>query len=620
MGFFAKRKAKKQAEHKKAMEEFWADTTHRYDLDQDPNPDIWRSDIVTLGEPTEAPSIQTNIINNEDFQAYAEATLSKISEALTKSLGYYGSTTILEDPFMKDTITKDGYTILGNIKFNNSISVTILGLIKDISGNLVRTVGDGSTSSVVAANYLYHNLVEEMEKKDSPLYNKSAKEIFDAMQEIEEAIDDEIDKISKPITEDNMEVIKNIATVSNNNDSKSGNIIYDIYKECGLGTMIFLDETTDGEDSYEVHKGLTIDRGYVDPVFANRANQVDADFDDANVLLFRNGLKKKDADNWLVDLIGKIFSSTNSPLIFVASSFSNEVINAMKNNIKMNQRRDIQIPIALVTYPTNRDDYNDLAAYLGADIMDSDDPSTQAGSFNDIINGVRTDPGLFLATTVGHAGHVHIDGNTTSFIDGHGPKAKLDAQIKSLQGQIKIGKSQTPDETTRNEIYKLEKRVANLNGQIATLYVGGSTTREQQTRKYLLDDAVNATESAIKNGYIPGGNLTVSKILYTYDGFKNDPMKKCLADLISDSMKSVYCQVLLNSNQTTPIKAAETTASLVKSKSLYNLKTGDIETDEHTSIINSAETDKMILKSILSIIGLLATSNQYLAKDAKYDD
>ncbi len=560
------------------------------------------------------PHIESNVLYDYQFKAYVKGTLEYIKEALVKSLGYYGSTTVLEDPFMKDNITKDGYTILSNIKFNNSISNNILNIIKDISGDLVRTVGDGSTSSVVAASRLFNELT------NGDFKDVSYKVITDTLSDIKKELDAELDKMSTPITKDNMEVLRDITTVSNNNDNKSGNIIFDIYKEIGLDGMIFLDESTAQEDTYEVHKGITTNYGYVDPVFANKANEIDCELKEPYIFLFENKLTKEDADMWMVDMIGSIIANKNASIVFVAPSYDLEVLNVIKNNITENMRRQIRLNIALTTYNSKREDYHDLAVYLSTKVL-----NTQSEEFSSLMHQFNTEPEEFLLTVPGFCDEILMNKDTTTFLvkGKHKNQKVIDALIDTLKEKRKIYSDQTPNNHTQKNLFELDKRIANLRGQIATLYVGGSTERERKTRKYLLDDAIHAAESAIKHGYVSGGNLSVPRIIFnTYPHIFDDEdyemtIKDDLLLSVYLSMLDVFGYALKNTGKYKDNEVDNLLLILLQNNTILNLKTLEEESVDETTIINSVETDKMILNSVFSIIGLLATSNQYITKNVQ---
>lgn len=558
--------------------------------------------------------IKSNVISYHKFKLYVAQTLDIIKDTLVSSLGYYGSTTVLEDPFMKDNITKDGYTILSNIHFNNPISNNILNIIKDISGDLVRTVGDGSTSSVIAANRLFNELENNEALEEVPY-----KVITDTLEEIRVELTDELDKMATPITEDNMDKLRDITAVSNNNDAKSGNIIYDIYKKIGLNGMIFLDESTAHEDTYEIHKGMTTNYGYVDRVFANKANEVDCELKEPYVFLFENKLTKEDADAWLVDLIGSIVANKNAAMVFVAPSYDLEVINVIKNNITENLRRQIRLNIALTTYNAQREDYHDLATYLNTKVLNSQSDDFMLETMKQFIE----EPEMFLLSVPGKCDEVLMNEHTTTFLvqGEHINQKAINALVDKLLEKRTMYSEQTPNEHTQKNLFEIDKRIANLKGQIATLYVGGSTERERKTRKYLLDDAIHAAESAIKHGYVAGGNLSVPRIIFKKypDLFGSEDYEMTVKDelllAVYMSMTDVFGYALENTMKLKDKEIDETISDLLQLDNILNLKTFEDESIKETSIINSVETDKMILNSVFSIIGLLATSNQYITKN-----
>ena len=114
----------------------------------------------------DSSNIKSNIVNDKNYHEYALKTLSIISSCIKQSLGYYGSSSIIEDKMVNHIVTKDGLTIMKSIKFDNPISNTILDIVKKVSRELVETVGDGSTSSVVIADNLFNMLNKSEILKD----------------------------------------------------------------------------------------------------------------------------------------------------------------------------------------------------------------------------------------------------------------------------------------------------------------------------------------------------------------------------------------------------------------------------------------------------------------------
>ena len=167
---------------------------------------------------------ENNIVSQEEYVDRAKKTLNIISDALAHSLGYYGTTTIIEDNIKGNIITKDGYTILKALAFgiDDTLSNTLLRSIKDISHSLVVEVGDGSTSAVVTSQSLFEHLTAENPK----FKNVPKKVIVDELNKIAKDVEKIIkEQYATPINEDNFEKLLNIASVSNNNDDDTGQML-----------------------------------------------------------------------------------------------------------------------------------------------------------------------------------------------------------------------------------------------------------------------------------------------------------------------------------------------------------------------------------------------------------
>lgn len=542
----------------------------------------------------------SNVVNTENFDVIAHDTLKEIATALSKSLGYYGSNTILEDRIYGHTITKDGYTILNKIKFDDPVATTILEIIKNISIELVREVGDGSTSSIVIADTLYENL-----KADGIIGKYPMKIILETLETIEKNISEMIKEYATPITDDNFEVIREIATIANNNDRKVGSMIYDIYKEIGSDGFVFLDKSHNEKDYFEILDGIEIDRGYVSKIFVNQANKKECIFDEPCILLCNDVLDSSDL-NKVVDTIGLILTQEMKPLVIIAKYFSQEFINCME----VNKRSIPDFPVALVDFAFvnsgSYDTFEDIACYTGATV------------YNKLENEMPDD---FLKV-LGKCDKIVINEFTTKILGRCGNEDNINSRIKYINDEIEEIKKEENKRNIETDIYKLENRRANLQSKIVRLFVGGTTDIEKETRKFLMEDSIFACRSALKYGYVSGGNLTIPKIISRYldnlnhDDMEIDPITTSLYSIVFKSFTDCYRKVLSNSNLfLNDEEIINTVMSCIYEGKIYNLKTRKFETDNETTIINSSMTETMILRTSLSIIGLLSTSNQFISNN-----
>ena len=92
-----------------------------------------------------------NVISDQEFKKSIRDIFDMLASITGKTLGPYGGLTWIEEMGAYHP-TKDGFTVLKNIRFNSRRNNTILNFINSISHQMVMKVGDGSTTAIVAAH------------------------------------------------------------------------------------------------------------------------------------------------------------------------------------------------------------------------------------------------------------------------------------------------------------------------------------------------------------------------------------------------------------------------------------------------------------------------------------
>ena len=549
-------------------------------------------------------AITSNIVANTDLKESMRETLEFLAEILKNTLGPYGSTTIIQDQYLNHQITKDGYSLLKKIYIEEDVPRTILDMVKKISRTLVRKVGDGSTSSIIIANSLYRELTAIMDE-----YKIPPKNLLLLLDTLANVVSEEIKNYAKPVSDDMHELV-HVAAVSTNNDIDYGKLVTEIFGVVGKYGFIDLQKSKTERTYYEVTNGIELPNGFIIPQMANQPDKKTCEYEGCKVFVSNGVLGESDIE-YVAEVIGKVCLGEGTPLLIIAKGFDQSFgtflhINMTQN--PMNVPPVVAVDIAMEN-KKNQDRLSDICIAIGAV------PYDKMGMENTDIP--------FDLNRLGLCNRVVATEKYCRLIEGQGNKEEIDARVKLIKEEL--------DEKARNEghiefdedVYNLRKRIAALEASLAVLYVGGKSEDAKDTDKYLLEDAVFACRSALNFGVIPGGNLIVPLVLTDYalkvldtitDMLPNmDKQFICdVMDAIRDSFLESYVTVLnnkyLNLEQSRGIAK-----NCIEEHEFFNLKTDAMESMEETVIINSAETDIEILKSAISIIGLLATSNQFIS-------
>lgn len=551
--------------------------------------------------------ICTNIVNKEKTTDIADKVLKILNDSLAKSVGPFGSNTLIQGRDEAPRMTKDGYTILKAIHFNDPIAFTFLNMIRDASVMLVEEVGDGSTSAILAAYRIYTYL--------KPLINETnirPKKVLDLLKSIVEDIISELEKMAIPIDETDTEIIKNIASVSLNNDNKVGQIISEIYSNIGIEGFINVKLGNTPNTHYKKTEGFQIDVGFLDKIFAN--DGTDSVLENSAILMFDSTVTKDQMITILDEFyMGDIISRQINKLTCRDKVYGDEVIKsitviapgfdagakaaiAKENNHfeSRNYKKTYNIIDYAIRDEMDSDIYYDLSAMVGADIIKNS------------IEEVKVDIEL-LEKSFGFAKKIVSNKKTTTFFDSAENTSALETSKNIIKDELEEMKFNNIIDLKSS--YRLKKRLAIMEKKLVTIYVGGDTEAERLANKDLIDDAVAACKSAFKYGYVIGCNLSIqlaiNKILNNTD---KDTFEKDLYIAIGSAFADVYKEVLNKSSYD------DDTINKILKESIEKEKVYDLVNEEYTDtkVINSVKTEIEILKNVVSIISLIITCNQFI--------
>ena len=396
--------------------------------------------------------------------------ITKLTTAVSSTLGASGKCVMLEDASGRPVITKDGVTVADSIVLLDPVENMGATLLKEAARKTVREAGDGTTTATVLA----HAILEEAYKVSNKTNSR----------ELKDGINSAVKKVIKYLESTSIEakgqMINQIATISTNNDKELGCIIADAFRSVDNTGVVMMETSASGKTVFEVVDGVQYDKGITNSHFVTNQQSKTAELENPLVLLIESP----------VDTIRQIQSvleyviKNNKPLLIIGDLeqgvLSALAMNKMKGNVKINV---IEAP----TYGINKKQtLDDLSLLTGATIVNED-----LGDDMDLIQIEYL--GTCLKSVTSHSDTI-IQVKETS--------PEIEVIIQGIKDKLQ-------EDNPSHEVIKLEKRLAMLAAKIAIVKVGANSEIELKEKSDRVEDAICATKAAIKEGIVPGGGIAL---------------------------------------------------------------------------------------------------------------
>ena len=598
-------------------------------------------------------NMNNNVITEEEYRLRINLLFEDVSNTLSKTLGPYGATSVL-DKVGDVMLSKDGWQVLKKLAYMDEVQNTLLGLIVKIAHQVVMRVGDGSTTSVVGANQLLKQL-DDISKKT----NLRPKQLLDTLEEVVGDICNKIQEIAVPINkEGDLDEIYKLALVSTNGDGGIAEMIRTIYKETGNPAIEF-NKSKSNFTTYEVLKGYKLQfMTYIDRIFVNNDNGT-CNVKKPIILMFNHKLEQDYFESIIQPAI-KVAINKGQRLVVVAPYYDSFLLQRFARDLSL-EFKATKSSTVVYTKASLMDDhradlFNDFAALCGCTIVNE---STAL----DVLKGELE----FKAEDyLGEVEELDI-GEQSTFATGF---IKKDEGMLEILEKDAISKYQDLHQAAENSstiteaLVNAKQRMSKLKGNMGIINVGGSTELAKLANYDLVEDAVKACESAYLFGVTPGQTIGIQTAIHDLkddDKYKNDQLKRMFLDAISNAYRDVT-EILLENKfkehiphyimnrlvnesvkrqavidiENTEISFVEVLGVddvskvdgnclqklLYKIEKMLKLKDLDevIKPEAHVrelafddSIINSCKTDIEVLRATAGIVGLLLSSNQYVA-------
>ncbi|MBR9844924.1 MAG: chaperonin GroEL [Algicola sp.] len=398
-----------------------------------------------------------------------------LANAVKVTLGPKGRNVIIGKSFGAPQVTKDGVTVAKEIELENELENMGAQMVKEVASKTNDLAGDGTTTATVLAQAIVKEGLKNVAAGANPMDLKRG------IDKAVEAIVKDLEKQSKKVGSSS-EMIKQVASISANNDDTIGDLIAKAFSKVGKEGVITVEEAKGMETYVDVVEGMQFDRGYLSPYFVTDSDKMIADLENPYILLF----DKKISNLQEILPILEPVAQSGRPLLIIAEDVEGQalatlVVNKLRGGLK----------IAAVKAPG----FGDRRKAMLEDIA--------------ILTGgvvISEERGFSLENAdlsmLGTAESVMIDKDNTTIVNGSGKSSDIKARVNQIKAQIESTSSDYDKE-------KLQERLAKLAGGVAVLYVGAASEVEMKEKKDRVDDALHATRAAVEEGIVAGGGVAL---------------------------------------------------------------------------------------------------------------
>ena len=482
--------------------------------------------------------------------------VKKLANAVSSTLGASGKCVIYEDATGKPVITKDGVTVAESVVLLHPVENIGATLIKEAARNTVKEAGDGTTTSTVLA----YSLLKTVNEKAGDEKLRSLKAgIISGAEKVKSYLE-------KSKIEVKGEMLKNVATISCNNDKELGDKIGEAYEKVGKNGVVLMEESDTNETYINFVEGVQFDSGLKSPHLVTDRDKHTAVLDDPYVLIVSSPIPNI---RKIQSVLEHVIKNKKSLLIVAAveqQPFATLLSNKVKGNIKVN------IVDAPGFGPTRQETLEDLALLTGATIINEE---------------LGDDLDLISPEVLGYAKKSVTDDKTTVL--------QTLEEIDVTERVIDVTKKL---ESESNPFFKkkLEQRLSMLTGKVGVIYVGADSKVELKEKKDRIEDAIYATKAAYKEGIVAGGGIA---LLNASNNLK--PSNKG-EEILFEAIKAPYYTILDNAGIIEVKKPAGKNRGIdVKSgKEVDMIKAG---------IIDPVLVTKSALKNAVSVVTTIISAD-----------
>jgi chaperonin GroEL len=511
------------------------------------------------------------------------AGADKLAHAVGITLGPTGRNVILDKSFGGPTVTKDGVSVSKEIDLPDPFENMGAKLVNAVAQKTSDVAGDGTTTATILALSIYQEGLRIITAGANPMAVKRGieKGVVAAIAKLE--------SITKKLSK--REEMKQVASISANNDEAIGTMMADALEKVGPEGVVTIEEGKTSTTTLDFVEGMQFDKGYISPYFITDATDMKCEMEDPLILIHE---KKLSNVRDMLPLLEKV-AQANKPLLIIAEDVESEALAALV----INKIRGF-LQVVAVKAPG----FGDRRKAMLGDIA-----ALTGGQF------LSEDLGLKLENVeleqLGRAKTVRVEKESCTIIDGAGKKADIEKRCDQIRAQM----AQTESEYDKE---KFTERLAKMTSGVAIIRVGAATEAEMKQTKARVEDALHATRAAVAAGIVPGGGVAlircISSVLNVANGLENSDEKHG-AQIVARALEKPIRTIAENSGVDGAVVADEVKIRGEKSVNIgYDANTGDYVDMFKAGIVDPTRVTRSALENAASIAGLMLTTEVMITK------
>ena len=524
--------------------------------------------------------------------------INKLNSSVSSTLGPSGRNVIIREDDGVIKITKDGVTVARAFnKLEDPIEDIGAQMIKQVSIRSADKVGDGTTTSTLLATVIVSEGIKAITQ------GSNAVEVKKGIDKAVSAVVNQLKAMSQDISSEAQ--IKQVATISANNDTEVGTLIATALDKVGNDGVIAIEESKTGETELEVVEGRMIDRGFKSPYFVTNNSMMNAVLEKPLVFLYDGRI----SSTAQILPVLQAAAVENQALLIIAEDIEGEalallVVNKVNNVLK----------VCAVKAP----DFGERRTHVLEDMAVLTGGTVVSATKGNKIDKMKKDE---FTALFGKARMVTVTSKDTTIIDGKGTPEAIEQRLNDIRGQIDIAKSNF-------EVEKLQDRLSKLTGGVAIINVGGMSEVELKEKKDRVDDALHATKAALDQGIVPGGGMALINCIDAVKSAEYSNKDQELgAKIVEKALYAPFSTILANAGEENPYQILSNVKTNQKESMNplwegYNVKTSEYMDLLAAGVLDPTKVTRSAIENAASVAGTILTTDStvYHVGESKKED